>query len=162
MSDGVSEANRSENGDLAVLYRRYARWLTARLRRRHGDIAEDLVQETYLRIGPYQRDRAVRHPKALLLRIAENIAVDRARTAQRARMAAFATPPSPTVLDPHQDLVLKELIRSLPQPEREVFVMNRILGLTYEEIATRMNVSVRSVEWRISQALLHCAKHLRP
>lgn len=158
-----SDASRQgQRASLDSLYRQYGRWLTARLRHRHGDAAEDLVQETYLRIGPYQRAGAIRYPKALLLRIAENIAVDRARAAQRAQISAREIARTTVAPLQHDDLVLKELIRSLPQPEREIFVMNRVLGLTYDEIATRMNVSVRSIEWRMSQALLHCAKHFRP
>ena len=40
----------------------------------------------------------------------------------------------------------------LPQ-EREVFEMSRLENIKYQEIANRLNISVRTVEVRISKAL---------
>ena len=57
---------------------------------------------------------------------------------------------------PGDELLVKELILSIPEAYRDVFVLSRFQGLTYEEIATRCGLSVKSVEWRLGKAIAHC------
>lgn len=162
MTDGLERTHYGGQAALADLYSRYARWLTSRLRARYGDAAEDLVQETWLRVAPYQARGAIRFPKALLLRIASNIAIDQGRQADSARTHALQHPTA-DYTDPTQleDLITKEAVLSLPDDLRVVFVLNRVVGLTYEEVAARTGLSVKAVEWRLSRALIHCASQLR-
>lgn len=149
--------------DLAALYRRHAGWLTGRLRRRFGpEAAEDLVQEAYLRVaaaGP----AALRHPKAYLLRVAVNLGLDAGRRRARAQ-AVLLSAACDGVEPPAQmdGLLLREAVLSLPEPLKDVFVLSRFGHLTYEEIAERLGLSVKTVEWRMSRALAHCAARLRP
>ena len=44
---------------------------------------------------------------------------------------------------------------------REIFMMNKFEGLTYEEIADYLNISKRSVEDNISKILIHLKKELK-
>ncbi len=154
---------------LEVLYRRYAPWLGAMLRKRFGQgfeaEADDVVQETYVRIAPYRDAATIRRPQALLMRVATNLARDvlrrrvvRGRHAQET--AAGAEPLGQAIDDPMQNLLVKDLILSIPEPYRDVFVLSRFGGLTYEEIATRCGLSIKSVEWRLSKAIAHCTKRL--
>ena len=48
---------------------------------------------------------------------------------------------------------LKNAIDSLPDVIRESFVMNRIEGLTYKQIAEKEGVTVKAIEYRISKSL---------
>lgn len=48
---------------------------------------------------------------------------------------------------------LHEAIRNLPEPYRVTFLKHRFKGMTYKEIATELNVSVQTVNYRIGQAL---------
>jgi RNA polymerase sigma-70 factor (ECF subfamily) len=48
----------------------------------------------------------------------------------------------------------------LPEKVKEAFEMNRYDGLKYQEIATKLNVSIRTVEVRISKALKLLRKSL--
>ena len=41
----------------------------------------------------------------------------------------------------------------MPKAQKEVFVLSRIKGIKYKEIAKKLNVSERTVEVRISQSL---------
>lgn len=159
---GRLEEEDDDAARLADLYRRYAGWLADRLRRRFGDdLAEDLVQETYLRVAPFNQAGEIRHPRAFLLRVATNLGVDLGRRAARARAAS---PPSRPYAEASQfdDLLLREVVLSLPTPLQDVFVLSRFAGLTYEEIAARLGLSVKTVEWRMSRALAHCTARLRP
>lgn len=150
----------------AALYDQYAPWLRGRLDRRYGaSDAEDLFQETWLRMMPYQAANDVRHPKALLLRIAANLAADRfGRRAKRGRLAEEVGKLDGWGMElPAQtDAVLaRQLVLGLPQPLRDVFVLSRVGGLSNSQIAEQLGISPKTVEWRMTKALAHCAAQLR-
>lgn len=147
------------------MYRLYAPWLRARLSGRYGADSEDLLQETWLRLTCYAGEREIRHPKALLLRIAANLAADRyrreARLERHARETA-ALAEGGVDAAPQEDAVLaRQLILALPEPLRDVFVLSRIGGLTNSQIAEQLGISPKTVEWRMTKALAHCAAQLR-
>jgi RNA polymerase sigma-70 factor, ECF subfamily len=52
-------------------------------------------------------------------------------------------------------------IASLPEKCRMVFELNRIEGLKYAQIATKMGISVKTVEAQMSKALSHLRQHLK-
>lgn len=155
-------APNEENGtSLELLYRHHYTWLLGQVRRRFGaDQAEDIVQEAYLRAAAYQ-GREVRSPRALLLQIATNAAIDRQRRAA-VRPAIVGVEESDGATPEHQAqaLVLKQLILSLPPHLKEVFVLSRFGGLTYEEIAEHLGIAMKTVEWRMTKALKVLSKRL--
>lgn len=146
---------------LNALYRRYAAWLGRRVRRHVGaDAAEDVVQETYLRLAPY-RDRAIRHPKSLLLRIAMNLVRDEyRRRSRRRRMEQLSIEPTERDASQFDAFAVKQALMTMPPLYRDVFVLSRFRGMTYPEIATKLDISVKTVEWRMSRALEYCAARL--
>jgi len=162
---------RSHGGGLDALYRRYSGWLDGALRRRFGPaiapFAEDVVQETYVRVAPYQAAGVIRHPRAFLLRVASNITRDHLRLEKRRLVSSGAdVGAEPAGVESRQDaeqmaaLQLKEIILALPGPYRDVFVLSRFGGLTYPEIAHHCGLSVKTVEWRMKKALAFCAARL--
>lgn len=161
-SGGVEDA-RADAG-LLDLYRTYSAWLTARLRKRFGDETEDLVQEAWVRATTYSRRGVIRHPKALLLSIVENLAIDRSR-----RRTPHPLAPADKILpdvgaDPASQVdavLLKQIIMTMPAPLREVFVLSRFAHLEYQEISERLQIPVTTVQWRMIKALEHCAAQLR-
>lgn len=52
-------------------------------------------------------------------------------------------------------------IKNLPSSYREAFELNRFENLTYKEIAERLNVSSKTVDYRIQQALKILRKDLK-
>lgn len=156
-------ANEGIGAPITASFLREAQWLSRTLRQRFKvQGAEDIVQETYLRLAT-QTD--VQHPRALLLRVAVNIARDQLRRAiVRDRHAAQAIRFGGTLLSPAdqaETLLLKQIVLSLPAADREIFILSRFRGLTYDEIALHSGLSVKTVEWRMSRSLAHCAKLLR-
>lgn len=147
------------------LYRRYAAWFRGRLVRRYGaQDAEDLDQETWARLAPYREGRDIRHPKALLLRIASNLAADRYGRRQRRAAAAEASSVGwDGVQASTQDeaLLLQQIVLGLPEALRDVFLLSRVAGLTNAQIADHLGISPKTVEWRMTRALAQCAAQLR-
>jgi RNA polymerase sigma factor (sigma-70 family) len=159
--------------DLETFYRRYRRWLGAILRQRLGHYAseaDDLVQETYVRAARYDPAEAARNPRALLKQIAVNLARDHMR--RNVVRGGLALPIDDiesgrwdTRLSVHPDqesaLQLKQILLSLPARDRDVFLLSRFTGMTNAQIASHLDVSIKTVEWRMSKALAVCAKHMR-
>lgn len=157
---------------LETLYRRYAAWLGSVLRKQLGgyaDASEDLVQETYVRIARYCEEDAVRHPRALLKRIGVNLARDHMR--RHVVSGGLSTDVRRTnealseglVHDPEQEyrLQLEQIVLALPPIFRDVFVLNRFSGLSYAEIAQHLGISEKTVEWRMSKALVLCSEQMQ-
>jgi len=165
-SDAMEERRRpgGTRTGLDRLYRRYTPWLTARLRRRYGADAEDIVHDAWLRLAPVEAGLDIRFPKAFLLTLASNIAISRARRdGRRAEILMEASPTQARAQAPDQiaALELEELILDLPQPLRDVFVLSRIGGLTTAQIGEALGISPKTVEWRMTRALARCAAQLR-
>jgi RNA polymerase sigma-70 factor (ECF subfamily) len=150
--------------DVAGLYRTYAAWVTAFLARRFGnEIAEDLAQETFLRLAKHPMDW--RSPKSLLARVAINVAQDHLRREQaqkRPRLVSSELEPEGVTLpDQHETLFHREVVAKLPRNLRDVYVLSRFGGMTYAEIAIHLGISVKAVEKRMTQALKLCMARYR-
>ncbi|WP_313808045.1 RNA polymerase sigma factor [Sphingobium sp.] len=151
-----------QDGMVDRLYRNHAGWLLGRLQRRFagsGLEAEDLVQDTYIRVARYSEEEAERRPRALLLRIGLNLAFDQMRR-NKTRPAPLAAndPDSPWDIadwgEQEYRIGLKQAVLSLPPNLRTVFLLSRFTPMTNAEVAKRLGVSVKTVEGRLSMALL--------
>ena len=56
---------------------------------------------------------------------------------------------------------LEDALEELPEESRRMFEMNRFQDLRYKEIADQMNVSSKTVAWRISNVLKHLRVRLK-
>jgi RNA polymerase sigma-70 factor (ECF subfamily) len=140
-------------GQLGAL-RRYARSLT----RDQGD-AEDLVHDAlvraYERRGSFRRDGNLR---AWLLSILHNTFIDRARSRSAdIRRAGEAAALSGTTLDPVQEHSLRlsqvrEAFMSLPEPQRAALHLVAIEGLSYQQAADTLGLSMGTLMSRIGRA----------
>lgn len=155
------QCERPGSPGLEDLYRDYADWLRRRLRRQVGtDQAADLVHETYIRLAPYE-PADIRHPKALLMRIATNLLRDgKRKEAVQSAYTAGTLHPTSTPGDQAEVVQLKEILQTMPPLYRDVFVLSRFRGMTYSDIAQVHGISVKTVEWRMSKALDHCLMRL--
>jgi RNA polymerase sigma factor (sigma-70 family) len=152
----------SEPSEIDQIYRTHGSWLIAFLRRRFGQQdAEDLAQETYVRAVSARGQ--IRNPRAFLARVALNAATDqiRRRKARPVLVRDDAGAPAITQASQAEAIFLKEVIQTLPPRLQRVFILSRFGGLTYEEIARRCGISVKTVESRMTKALAMCTALLR-
>lgn len=147
--------------------------LERRLTRRLGsaDLASDVLHETYLRLEGIRDIGPLRSPKAYLFRIALNIAIDHRRAESR-RLTADEVdcllhipddrPDAARVVEDRSEItLLRRAITELPVRRRQVLMLSRIEGLSNREIAQRFDVTVRTVETDLKQAIEHCAERLK-
>lgn len=137
--------------------RRVERWT-----RRPGK-AEDLLQSAYARMLAY--DQPVAKPDSFLLRVAGNIAIDEDRRA-RGRpaeplsldlqdMLRCDDPLPDEALDSQERLAaVTDALDGLPERTRRIFLMHRLDGFKYREIAAIEAISISAVEKHIAKAAL--------
>jgi RNA polymerase sigma factor (sigma-70 family) len=144
------------------LTKRLRRFIRARVDNQHD--AEDVIQEAYLRVLRYSAEHEVQSRERLLFSAARNLAIDSRRrrkvrekkAADCAVLAAGHWPASDEVVDARERLRhVEAAIALLPVRCREVFLLHRIDGMSYSQIAKSIGISVSAVEKHIARACLH-------
>ncbi|MDZ7721818.1 MAG: RNA polymerase sigma-70 factor [candidate division KSB1 bacterium] len=149
-----------------TVFRRYYKPLYAFVytRIRSSEQARDFVQDAFAKLWMHRHTlKPEMGCKAYLFRIADRQLIDfYRRQSSRQEYQQEARRKSEAYQD-HSDLqlALQNAITDLPEPVREVFVLGRYEGYTYAEIAVQLEVSVKTVESRMSNALKQLRKKLQ-
>lgn len=137
---------------------------------RSGDenVATDIAQDTFMRIWEKQIAINQKTVKGLLFKIASDLFITRYRREKIAFNFFNTFEPSNKSITPEDELHFQELknayetaLKTMPEKQREVFLMSRVEELKYKEIAEQLNLSVKAIEKRMSLALEHLKKHLK-
>jgi len=129
---------------------------------RERALAEEIAQEVMLELWRRRESLAVEQSfRAYLIRSTRNRALNHIRhqrvVSREAEAAALESPTSPSAEDVVLGLELERAVRraidGLPVNAREVFLLSREQGLKYTEIALVLEISVKTVEKRMGQAL---------
>jgi RNA polymerase sigma factor (sigma-70 family) len=169
--DGSRRENDPGERSIALLYRDHASSIRRRLRARLGsaDEANELLHDAFARLLGAKARTPVRDPGAFLNRIVRNLLVDRSRRRSARPVHVPIDCERDLAVGPDQDRAIeleqmrrryKELVGSLPPRMREVFVLHRVDGLAYKEIAARLDISIRTVEWHIAEAIVRIGRGL--
>lgn len=138
------------------------------------ELGEDVAQEVFLKL--WQRRLVWRGSGSLqsfLLGAARNLARNQTRRRREVRVDSFETPAipprahdSPTPADRLRECEVESMFRAavaaLPPRRQEVFILARLHGLSYQEIAEAMEISVQTVANQMSQALADLRRALAP
>lgn len=142
----------------------YARWLRA-------DVAQDIMQEAFLRLWKqWQEGLEILNPRAWLLRVARNLAEDHAKSAfQRNGTQAPQTmngvkgreciPLDNLERDETIGQLRKEL-EELAPADREILTLRYSLDYSGNEIAEILNINPTAVHMRLSRARQRLADRL--
>src|ERR1700742_3069779 len=133
---------------------------------------EDLVQETLVRVYALPDYHQVESPKALLFRIAHNLAVERARRRKAQAtdtMADFESlsvfsneaPPDEQTDSRRRFESFCAAVERLPPLCRRVFVLRKVHKLSHAEISEVLGVSSSTIEKHVAKGLVRCRDHLR-
>lgn len=143
------------------------RFLRARLGPR-DHLAQDLAQEVYLRLLRMDDLSLVRNPRSFVIHLAAH-ALHEWRMLARNRMHhsdEFLGELVDDVGDPLAQLerqdrmqALSRILETLSPKCQAVLLMHRRDGMTYQEIATRMNLSVAMIKKYMARGLAACRKH---
>lgn len=138
---------------------------------RDSDLAEEIVQEVFLRLWENREQLAIKSSlKSFLLKSVQNKSLDSLRHTDIAgRYSSFVLAhPILSQNDTENYVLYAELqekfnaaMLKIPEKYAEAFRLSRMENLNYQEISEKLGVSVRTVEVRIARALDSLHKELR-
>ncbi|MCW5520947.1 RNA polymerase sigma factor [Aureitalea sp. L0-47] len=122
--------------------------------------ADDLVQEAFIKLwnncAKVTKDKA----KSFLFTVANNAFLNEVAHKKVVLKHAQLSPskvdnqsPEFVLEEKQYHKKLQDAIANLSEAQRTAFLLNRIEGMKYTEIAEHLNISVKAVEKRMSQAL---------
>jgi RNA polymerase sigma-70 factor (ECF subfamily) len=126
------------------------------------EASADLAQDAFVRL--WNNCKKVNEDKALsyLFTVANNLIIDSARREKTKQKYLSGLKINHEIMDPEYQLrmsdfksKLESTIESMTAGSREVFLMSRFNDMSYKEIASSLDLSVKAVEKRMSIALRH-------
>ncbi|BES85206.1 RNA polymerase sigma factor [Pectobacterium araliae] len=152
---------------LSQLFRGNYQWLVKRLsytlKCRHN--AEDIASETFLRLSINYNLVELREPRAMLTTISNHLVYEvwRRRDLEQAYMTALASRPEIVHPSPEEQqqimeslILIDKALSGLSDKARDAFFCSQLDGMTYTQIAERLQVSVSMVRKYMAKALTQC------
>jgi len=151
---------------LADAFLRLRPRLQAAAQKRAGSraTAEDLLQDAWLKLENAQLDETVHNPVGFMIRTASRTVTDHLRKERRrAEIDAEVSEllwTSVDELSPERILMgreswaaVREALDGMPERTRQIFLMNRIEGISHRQIARDIGISDEAVYYHIRRAL---------
>lgn len=144
-------------------------WLTYRVHDMH--VAQDMLQEIFLRFIEVTAVAPVHDARAYLFQMARNMLVDMARQQEARKTAAVApeelvhiadTAPGPdqSVAGRQRLLQLAEALQELSPLTQDIFMRVRVQEQSYQQVADALKISTSSVQKHLARALAHAMARL--
>lgn len=169
---GMAHAT-STDALLERLYREYWTSLCGYIRRRFGSgppDPDDIAQEAFSRLAAQQEPSRLANPKAYLMISARNIAIDARRKSVGANIVMQSVaimeedhrePDACDALCSRKELErLAAIVDLLTPKQRAAFLLHRVDGLSFTEIALRLRVSRSGARMLVNAAMDICVKRM--
>ncbi len=133
-----------------------------------NELAKEITQEVFLRVWEKREQLDVQYPFIQTgLAFTRNLCIDYLRKEMHKKrfenqqiakdkelaLGALTDPISEKMILKDIQQIVIETLDSLPEVNKKIYLMNREKGLTYNEIASKLEVSVKTVEYRMMQTL---------
>ncbi|MDP2889552.1 MAG: RNA polymerase sigma-70 factor [Bacteroidota bacterium] len=132
---------------------------------------EEIVQEVFVKL--WLKKEAVDPEKdfqSYLFSIAKHLVLDHLKSAVNRKLYfvgehfqqdVLADEGNENTFVEHAEEKLEQLIKEIPERRREIFLLSRFEGLSYKQIAERLNISENTVDSQIRNALNFLRKEFR-
>lgn len=163
----------TRQADFEGLYQRHSRevWALAYARWLNADLAQDVMQEAFLRLWrQWQEGGDIQNPRAWLLRVARNLAEDYAKSAFRRNgtcppqtmngLRGDETPPLERLEREETFAQLRAELGHLGDADREILTLRYGLEYNAAEIADLLDIAPTAVHMRLSRARQRLAERL--
>jgi RNA polymerase sigma-70 factor, ECF subfamily len=145
--------------DAATIWDNFGNRLLQFIRRRVADraIAEDLLQESFLRIhAGIEALKDQSKTESWIYQIARNVIIDHYRGRHESvelpedvLAVAMQNEPEPAEMLSHS---LREMTEALPEPYRQALLLTEYEGLTQVELAAKLGISLSGAKSRVQRA----------
>jgi len=148
--------------------------LRAYLRGAFPDLTDldDLVQDSYVRLLEAKRKRPIDNAQNYLFSIARNSAINQLRRPKIFSEKPISDYVVQSVAEEGRDVagqvatrqevdVLLDAIDTLPGRCQEIFILIKLKGLSHQEVAERLGLSINTVHVQVARGLQKCSEYLR-
>ena len=128
---------------------------------RNDSLSAELIQETFMRLWMKREQlKDIENPSAWIYRIASNLSLNYLQKQSNRKQLLYKMAPVENAASP-EDLIdvkelnqiIKEAIDQLPERRQEVYRLSREAGLSHQQIADKLNISVNTVKNQIVTSL---------
>jgi RNA polymerase sigma-70 factor (family 1) len=164
------ENNTCNESSFSIFFKDHVKALRNFLTYKFGNSeqAEDVTQEAFIKLWQNCKDVPLAKAKSFLYTVANNISLNQyshqkvVLKYEKNFSGSDKTYESPEFIIEEEQFKNKLLtaIQNLNETQRVAFLMNRIDGKKYHEIAEELNISVKAVEKRIHIALVELRKQI--
>ncbi len=170
-TDNAIDVESERRKFLNSAYERYREALIGYVRtifRGSNEEAADIVQTVFTRLSALERPQEIQDPGSYLYRAARNVVVDSLRRHSN-EIGLIAGDDStlepPDHLSPERMVLsqedlsqLQQKLAKLPAKRREVFILIRVYGKSYDSVAKQLGISLSAVQRHMARALDDCRK----
>lgn len=138
---------------------------------RRSQEAEDVVQETFVKVIQAQRQRNISSPKSYIFRTARNLSLAEISKSSYKLTDEIGDLLTETELAASKTLeeqyearenfeIFCRAVRVLPVKCRRAFVLCRVYGFSQKDVAARMGITLSAVEGHLSRATRRCVDYM--
>lgn len=150
------------------IYEQHHSWLHGWLRGKLHNAcdAADVAHDTFVRILGGRHAAQILEPRDYLATIARGLVIDlyRRHAIEQAYKQSLAERPDATAISEEDKAIIIETLvavdkalASLGERSRRIFMLSQIDGLTYQQIADQLQVSLTTVKKHMVRALTECS-----
>ena len=152
------------------LQARLKRYL-GRMLRRPEDV-EDIAQEAFVKVLEAGSKGEIHYHKAYLYRTARNLALNALARKSNLLVDYMEDFPDPDVFTEGvtvEDVVAGQrrfelfcrTVAELPEQCRRVMILRKVYGLSQQEVADRLGISISTIEKHLAKGMLHCSTQMQ-
>jgi RNA polymerase sigma-70 factor (family 1) len=156
--------NTCKDSDFVVFFNNHANALRNFLIYRFGNVtlAEDFTQEAFIKLWQNCKDVPIEKAKSYIYTVARNSFLNEIKHQKVVLQYEKSTLTEDTVSENPENILennlfeekLNQAINNLNETQRVAFLMHRIDGKKYKEIAEELDISIKAVEKRIHLAMV--------
>jgi len=137
-----------------------------------ASLAEDLAQETYLKVAKALSARPIEHIRPFLYQTAQYLAFDHLRSQRSkrrfecqvadesylAQIPTSAPGPDNHAQSQQQLKRFEQVLATLPKRQQQILILDKLRGFSKAQIAQQLDVSLSTVEKDLRSALDACTR----